>query len=322
MCLYPTIIKNPKYKKNKKNGGEIPAVSDKRVLYVPIGCQKCMECRKQKKREWQIRLLEDIKTNKNGHFITLTFSNESITELSKEIPKELEGYDIDNAIATLAMRRFLERWRKEYKKSVRHWMVTELGHKNTEHLHMHGIIWTDEKTEQIRKHWKYGYIWDGYEKKRTYVNDATVNYITKYIHKVDKIHKEYKSIILTSPGIGGNYTNTINSRNNKFKEGETDETYRTRSGHKIAMPIYWRNKIYSEKEREELWIQKLDKNERWINGERIDISQGEEEYYKVLEWHRIRNKTLGYGSTEQTWEQSEYEKMRRNLKIQERIQRK
>ena len=28
MCLYPKLIKNKKYTKNKKNGGVIPAVSD------------------------------------------------------------------------------------------------------------------------------------------------------------------------------------------------------------------------------------------------------------------------------------------------------
>ena len=42
---------------------------------------KCMECRKQKAREWQIRMCEEIKENKNGKFITFTFSNESIIEL-------------------------------------------------------------------------------------------------------------------------------------------------------------------------------------------------------------------------------------------------
>ena len=60
---------------------------------------------------------------------------------------------MENKIATLAVRRFLERWRKKYKKSVRHWLVTELGQKNTEHLHLHGIIWTD-KGEEINKIWK------------------------------------------------------------------------------------------------------------------------------------------------------------------------
>ena len=35
MCLYPRLIKNRKYIANKKNGGNIPPVSDLRVLMVP-----------------------------------------------------------------------------------------------------------------------------------------------------------------------------------------------------------------------------------------------------------------------------------------------
>ena len=83
MCLYPRLIKNPKYTSNKKNGGIIPAISDPRVLYVPTGCGNCIECRNQKARNWKIRLNEEIKSLRNGKFITLTFSNESIQKLCK-----------------------------------------------------------------------------------------------------------------------------------------------------------------------------------------------------------------------------------------------
>ena len=34
------------------------------------------------------------------------------------------------------------------------------------------------------------------------------------------------------------------------------------------------NKIYTDKERELLWLQMLDKKERYVCGERIDISNG------------------------------------------------
>ena len=48
MCLYPKLIKNRRYTANKKNRGVIPPIKDKRVLEVPVGCGKCMECKKQK----------------------------------------------------------------------------------------------------------------------------------------------------------------------------------------------------------------------------------------------------------------------------------
>ena len=211
MCLYPKLIKNRKYISNKKNGGNIPPVKDKRVLMVPVGCQKCMECKKQKARNWQVRLQEEIRHNTNGKFVTFTFSNESIKELSKEI-KGIEGYDLDNEITRIAVRRFLERWRKKFKKSVRHWLVTELGGNGTENIHLHGIIWTNETTETIKKIWKYGFIWVGDKNNGGYVNEKTINYIVKYVNKTDEKHKEYNSRIYTSAGIGKNYTNRTDAK--------------------------------------------------------------------------------------------------------------
>ena len=96
---------------------------------------------------------------KNGKFVTLTFSEESLVELGEDKNiNTLNGYNLDNGIATLAVKRFLGRWRKKYKKSVKHWLVTELGGKYTERIHLHGIIFTDENEETIGKIWKYGNI--------------------------------------------------------------------------------------------------------------------------------------------------------------------
>lgn len=333
MCLYPELITNPKYKSSKKNGGNIPPITDIRVTKVPIGCQNCIECRKQKARAWQARLTEDIKHNKNGKFITFTFSDQSITEL-KELKKtwtqdgskakfsipieQIDPLEQDNEIATIAIRRFLERWRKKYKKSLRHWAVTELGHQGSENIHIHAIIWTDEPQSTISKIWQYGHTWIG-----NYTNEETINYIIKYVTKVDEKHKHFKSRILTSPGIGNNYTATFNASKNRFNDRSTNETYRTRSGIKINLPIYWRNKIYTEQDREKLWLYKLDKQERWICGERIKVRNKEEfaSYLRLLEWHRKRNTQLGYGSNEKNWDREKYEREIRIIKNNTRIAR-
>lgn len=323
MCLYSKLIINPKYKSTKKNNGIIPTMTDQRVKYVPIGCGKCIECTKKKAREWQVRLLEDIRVNKNGIFITLTFSDQSIAELNKEVDEKLEGFERDNQIATIAMRRFLERWRKKFKRSLRHWTITELGHKNTENLHLHGIIWTTETIETIAQIWHYGYIWpkNEIERRRNYINERTISYITKYITKKNITNKTYKPIILTSPGIGNNYTNTFNSKLNKYNNNKTIETYRTNTGHTIALPIYWKNKIYTENERENLWIEKLNKEERWVCGERVSIKDSYKEYDELIKWYRKLNQQLGYGTDEKDMGRVEYERQRRRIAILTRINR-
>lgn len=304
MCLYPRLITNRKYIANKKNGGVIPAVSDERTKLVPVGCGKCMECMKKKARDWNVRLMEESRSRRDGVMVTLTFSDESIAKLAEGI--KLSGYELDNEIAKKATRLFLERWRKKYKKSIRHWLVTELGHNGTENIHMHGIMWTDKPKTEIEKIWGYGYTWFG-----TYVNERTVNYITKYVHKIDQDHKEYKPRILTSAGIGGSYVNRKDAKNNKYKEGKTNEAYKNRQGYKMALPIYYRNKIYTEDEREKLWIEKLDEEKRYVNGIEVDISKGDEKYYKVLEEQRRINKQLGYGDDSINWDRKRYERERR-----------
>jgi len=316
MCLFKRRIRNPKYEPNKKNGGIVPPVNDYRTLHVDIDCGECMECRKKKAREWQVRMLEDIKHNKNGKFVTLTLSNEETNKLVREADIKETGYEKDNKIAKVAVRRFLERWRKKYKKSVRHWLVTELGHKGTENIHLHGIIWTNEKFETIEKIWQYGWIYPRYESERSinFVNEKTVNYIIKYATKIDQQNKGFKGKILSSPGMGNSYIKRSDSRNNRYNnKGTTEETYTTRQGTKMSLPIYYRNQLYTEEQREKLWIQKLDEQTRYVNGKKIDISKGDEMYYRMLENAQRTNDRLGYGNDIVNWNLKKYENERRDL---------
>lgn len=291
MCLYPKLMFNKKYTATKKNKGKVPNYKDSRTLYVPIGCGKCIECLKQKANGWKIRLHEEFLNSSNqACFVTLTFNNDKINELSTKY--EIQDPTQNNEIPIKAVRLFLENWRKSNKKSVKHWLVTELGHKNTNRIHLHGIIWGDP--EEIKKHWKYGWIYIG-----QYVNAKTINYIIKYITKIDNDHKWFHPKILCSPGIGSNYINTPNRKYKSYNGEKTDQSYDFKNGKKGALPTYYRNKIYSEDEREQLWINRLNKEERWVRGEKISIKNGLEKYYKARDWHRNINRQMGYGGESQ-----------------------
>ena len=330
MCLFPKLIRNPKYRVNKKNGGQVPPMIDKRVQYVPIGCGYCMECAAKKAREWKIRLAEDIKVHKNGKFITLTFSSEAFLHIAKEVNKKQKkpkkGYTLDNAIATYAVRHFLERWRRKYKKSVRHWLITELGGKGTENVHLHGIIWTDD-IKEIERIWNngtipYGFVHMGKRKNGkliNYVSERTVNYITKYVTKIDPLHRSYKPKILCSKGIGRNYLQSWTAKKSTYKEnGETKEYYRSTTGHKMGLPIYYRNHLYTDEEREKLWIEKLDSGIRWIGGEKVDANN-EKEIQGLLKYYQEMSTKMGYGSPI-SWSTMQYEQERREMKHVERME--
>ncbi len=328
MCLYPQVIRNARFSPNQKNKGIVPEMQDKRVLMVPVSCGECMECKKRKARDWQIRLSEEIRHNKDGKFVTLSFSDESINELIEAIEEDnkkieklhrkakngLSGYNLDNEIATVAVRRFLERWRKKYKVSARHWVITELGQKGTERIHIHGIIFTKESNETIEKIWKYGHIYVG-----DYVSERTINYIVKYVSKTDEKHKNYKSKVLASKGIGKGYVEREGRRVNAIKEnGKTNEQYTTRTGVKLPLPIYYRNKIYTEEEREKLWVEKLNKNVRYVDGIEISVDKDHEHYYKALKEARKKSKRLGYGDNMKNWSKKKYENIMRIMKQEQR----
>ena len=134
------------------------------------------------------------------------------------------------------------------------------------------------------------------------------------------LHREYTAKILTSAGIGSNYVNRLEKERNKFKGEETKETYRTDDGKEINLPTYWRNKIYTEDEREALWIEKLDKQIRWVNGIKIDISKGDKPYFKVLKEAQRENDRLGYGNNKKNWDRLKYEHERRKLLMKKRLE--
>lgn len=310
MCLYSKIGANPKYLPNKKNGGFVPEAPDKRVKAVPFGCGKCIECRQKKAREWQVRLHEELKDDTHALFMTMTFSNESLDKLEKECKTEEP-----NEIAARAIKLFGKRWIKKYNGSIKHWLVTELGHgkraenhKSTERLHLHGFLWTTKSASEIEEIWGYGWVDTG-----EYVNDVSVGYCVKYVSKVDPAHPGFISKVFASKGLGKGWLNRYDARLNKFQGENTREYYKTPSGQKLAMPTYYRNKLWTDEEREQLWLQKLNKQIRYVRGEKIDVStmKGEQEYGQAIKYRQDENVALGYPA--EPWNLEKYKKSRKKF---------
>lgn len=301
MCLFPRLIKNKRYVPNKKNGGVPPPCDDYRKLYVAVGCGKCMECMRQKALQWKIRLNEELRTQKYAYFVTFTFAPEELRKLTDEV-----GLVNCNAVAGLAVRRYLERWRKKYKKSQRHWLITEMGQEESERIHLHGIVFSafEISTEEFASIWKYGNVVIG-----QYCNMRTIYYVTKYVTKLDQKHKGYVPQIFCSAGLGNIYTERELVRIIHRYQDETDETYRFPNGQKCNLPIYYRNKLFTEEQREKLWVQKLDQNTRYVNGVRVDnvdTVEGEDRYFRLLRIAQFKNLQLGYGDNTEEWKQRDY----------------
>lgn len=313
MCLYSKDIINPRYKPNKKNGGNVPAVSDYRKYMIPVACGKCIECKKRKARDWNIRLIEDLKEHKNGHFVTLTYDRKHLKKYKDRARKKAKdlginfkknAYWLDNEIARDSVRHFLERYRKKNKKSIRHWLITELGTKKTNRLHIHGFLWfgseVDHKTrldykfrsdmnKEIYKYWQNGKVDVGYS-----YNRQCIKYTTKYLHKSNPTYPNYTPKLMISAGIGKHYIKNL--------YGKKYDYYVSDSGHKMSLPLYYRNAIFNEDERNDMWSEKLDLDVRYVMKSKIEnFSQNKDRYYDLLDYWRKENERLGYkvGSPEE-----------------------
>jgi len=331
-CLYAKLGVNPKYTITKKNKGNVPIPNDARILHIPIPCGRCQKCVEKASREWAMRLKEEIKHDNKGKFITLTFSDESLTMLEIEVKnriakaiekggnknklnKKLKGYDLENEKCKVAIEYFRERWRNQNRRSgskekIKYWFSTELGQTNTERIHMHGIVFTDD-VERLKRNWTYGKLDVG-----QFCNEQTINYIVKYLSKVDPIHKYYKSIRLNSNGIGAGYVESRNAKNNKYNGEKTELTYRDNKGMKTALPSYLVRKLLTEDEREKNWIHKLDEMTMYVNGVKYDVGdeKGIKRYENAIKNARAKAKRIGYNDDKIDNNQKEYENKLRDIK--------
>ena len=83
---------------------------------------------------------------------------------------------------------------------------------------------------------------------------------------------------------------------------------------KLALPIYYRNKIYTEEEREKLWINKLNEKKRYIMGQRLSVKTKKdiELFYEILKNAQNTNKKLGYKGLKE-WDLENYNKKNKEI---------
>ena len=62
-------------------------------------------------------------------------------------------------------------------------------------------------------------------------------------------------------------------------------------------------------------VAKLDKEEQWIMGEKIDVSISDEEYEKALEYYREKNRRLGYGDDSVNWDEKMYKNNKKRIEL-------
>lgn len=203
----------------------------------PVPCGKCPACVARRTSGWSFRLMQEEKHAISSHFITLTYD-------TKHVPITKKGFmDINKD----DIQKFFKRLRKAHEgdntPSIKYYTVGEYGGK-TARPHYHAIIF-NARIELIEKTWQLGNIHYGT------VEGASIGYTLKYMSKKRKIPMHQNDdrtpeFALMSKGLGASYI-TLKMQKWHFKDINNRLYCQTLDGKKIAMPRYYKEKIFDSK---------------------------------------------------------------------------
>ena len=277
-----------------------------------VPCGKCPDCLARKVAGWSFRLMQEEKKSSSAYFITLTYGDDNDTApLSKNGFMEISKRDLQLFFKRL--RRLQERdpgsirkgndGRFQYvgyqkDKPIKYFAVGEYGTlRQTPHYH---IILFNANIKLIAKAWQQP---DGKPIGSIYygdVNGASIGYTLKYIsnkpfkkkHKNDDRQKNFQ---LQSTGLGKSFLTPQMSQ--WYQSLPAERQYaQLPDGRKIALPRYYRDKIFSDSIRAQI---------RDIQLERIEeIQLKEMQKQGDLYWHnkdqkakeRFRKAQLDYNT--------------------------
>lgn len=207
---------------------------------VPVPCGRCPLCKKRRVNQWVFRLMQEDKRSVSAYFVTLTYD-------TTHVPIS------DNGFMTLKKKDFqdyMKRLRKLCPSStLKYYMSGEYGTNNFR-PHYHAIIFNVPHKQLFADAWALG----GSQYGGVHVGSVTsdsIAYCLKYIDKSNFRHAHGRDdrvaeFSLMSKGLGSNY---LSSEVVNYHKSHIGMLYVTKlSGHKVAMPRYYRNKIFTESE--------------------------------------------------------------------------
>lgn len=223
--------------------------------FVP--CGKCYSCRLNKRMEWTFRISKELFVSISAYFVTLTYSDENlhyrVDKTTGEMLPVLRKADLQS---------FIKRLR--YYSSFRYFAVGEYG-EQTMRPHYHILMFNLSRKAAL----KIEFVWNVGNVHIGRVETGSIHYMTKDMMK-PKTKTEVMGIpgfriMSTKPGIGAHELIMDSMLNNKL-----DNDFKVfLNGYKLNMPRYYRDKIFSIKQKEE-HIEEM-------------IRQSDDEFYEYLE---------------------------------------
>lgn len=195
-------------------------------------------------------MLEEFKDSKECIFLTLTYSDESV--------------HYDGNVHKEHLQKFWKRLRKRLgSRQIRYYAVGEYGTK-TFRPHYHAIV------SGINANF-YDILADAWSKGNIQVGTVTersISYVCKYhVNRTDYPVGLNPSFVLMSKGIGKAYVEKFR----EYHEESIDRCYYTRFNQKKRLPRYFKDKVYTTQQKEDIMQNlvlrqsNLDAMQRWLS---------------------------------------------------------
>lgn len=220
------------------------------VVFVP--CGKCVNCMRNKQNDWIFRLSQEQLSWQYTYFVTLTYRDNDLHFVCS-----LKGSHGNHAEFSCLNKRdiqlFLKRLRKNIKGKLKYIICGEYGD-TTLRPHYHGLLFSDCELDRdvVLKSWNHQDI--VYNCFDVAYEGAAAGYVTKYLTKsvllpkyIQLADRQIKPFIMCSKGLGISYLENPEVFN-FHKDGS--ETYVVRDGIKYSIPRYYREKIFTDKQKE------------------------------------------------------------------------
>lgn len=265
-CITPLTVKNPKFQK-------MPWLES----HIEVPCGKCPACRRRRSAAWCFRLLQEERHCVSSHFVTLTYDVEHLPVT-------------ENGLMTLVPSHLTDFWKLlryyyDGRYKIIYYACGEYGSMN-KRPHYHAIIFNCPQDLYV-KAWKYGMINVGN------VNASSVGYTTGYMEKPFDVNGDddnddrVKEFSRMSKNLGLSYL--TKSIVNWYKSDLSRLYVTLDGGVKVAMPRYYRDKIFTDEERKVIqhyfyW------SEKWNDDVRPSFDQVQQMYEKYRAKYRLAAK--------------------------------
>lgn len=229
------------------------------IYNIPVNCGKCLNCKRNRVNKWSFRLMEELKVSYNPKFVTLTYDTEYVPITEKGFMtlrknelqsffKRLRYYEKQRRIISSDQLGIVTSGGNLYPDyPIKYYAVGEYGTKR-KRPHYHIIIFNVVNTDNIYSAWTFGGI------HIDEVNNNTIDYTLKYIMKFNGGHnfKAFdgeKEFSLMSKHLGKSW---LSKEVVDYYRKNLDVNYMVVSkGYKIPMSKYYRDKMLSDKEKNE-----------------------------------------------------------------------